>query len=84
MIVSLLRERLPGELRVLVLPQDAARLCGICDLHVEAGAGYGLGIPDDAYEQAGARITSTEGAWESADLLLKLKAPTLAEVRRIR
>ena len=84
MIVSLLRECRPGELRVLLLPQDAARLCEICDLHVETGAGRGLGIPDDAYARAGARITSTGDAWGSADLLLKLKAPMVAEVRRIR
>jgi alanine dehydrogenase len=83
MIVSLLRECLPGELRVLLLPLDAAGLCEICDLQVETGAGCGLGIPDDAYAQAGARITSTRESWEDADLLLKLKAPTLAEVRRI-
>jgi alanine dehydrogenase len=82
-IVSLLRECRPGEMRVLLLPQDAARLCEICDLHVETGAGRGLGIPDDAYAQAGARITSTGDAWGSADLLLKLKAPMVAEVRRI-
>jgi hypothetical protein len=37
-IVSLLRECLPGESRVLLLPQDAARLCEICDLQVETGA----------------------------------------------
>lgn len=84
MIVSLLRERRPGERRVLLLPQDAARLCGICDLHVETGAGAGLDIPDDAYARAGARITPSGEAWENADLLLKLKAPTAAEVRRIR
>ena len=84
MIVSLLRECLPGELRVLLLPKDAVQLCEICDLQVETGAGRSLGIPDDAYVQAGARITGTPDAWGTADLLLKLKAPTLAEVRRIR
>lgn len=84
MIVSLLREYRPGELRVLLLPQDAGRLCEICDLEVETRAGRGLGIPDEAYARAGARITSSKGAQERADFLLKLKAPTLAEVRRIR
>jgi alanine dehydrogenase len=83
-IVTLLRESRPGERRVLLLPEDAARLREICDLHVETGAGHGLGIPDDAYAQAGARITSGGQAWASADLLLKLKAPTVAEVGRIR
>jgi hypothetical protein len=77
-IVSLLRERRPDERRVLRLPHDAARLREICDLKVETGAGRGLGIPDDAYAQAGARITASQDAWESADFLLKLKAPTLA------
>jgi alanine dehydrogenase len=84
MIVSLLRERRPGERRVLLLPPDAAMLAAICDLQVETGAGLGLDIPDDAYARAGARITGTNEAWESADLLLKLKAPSVAEVHRIR
>jgi alanine dehydrogenase len=83
-IVSLLRERRPGELRALLLPQDAGRLCEICDLRVETGTGRGLGIPDEAYARAGARITDTRAAWGSADFLLKLKAPTVAEVRQIR
>jgi alanine dehydrogenase len=83
-IVSLLRESRAGELRVLLLPRDAARLCEICDLQVETGAGHGLGIPDDAYVRAGARITSTLAAWSRSDFLLKLKAPTVAEVRRVR
>lgn len=84
MIVSLLREYRPGELRVLLLPPDAGRLCEICDLHVETGAGCGLGIPDEAYARAGARIASSTDAWEKADFLLKLKAPTVAEVQRIK
>lgn len=84
MIVSLLRERRPGERRVLLLPRDAATLSAVCDLQVETGAGLGLDIPDGAYARAGARITGTGQAWQSADLLLKLKAPTVAEVRRIR
>jgi NAD(P) transhydrogenase subunit alpha len=84
MIVSLLRERRPGERRVLLLPPDAAILAAICDLQVETGAGLGLDIPDDAYARAGARITGTRQAWESAGLLPKLKAPSVAEVQRIR
>ena len=84
MIVSLLRENRPAERRVLLLPEDAATLCEICELQVETGAGLGLGIPDDAYASAGARITPYGEAWEGADVLLKLKAPTVAEVRRIR
>jgi alanine dehydrogenase len=82
--VSLLRECRPGERRVLLLPRDAARLCEICDLQVETGAGRGLGVADEDYAQVGARIAGTPDAWGRADFLLKLKAPTVAEVRRIR
>jgi alanine dehydrogenase len=51
---------------------------------VESGTGRGLGIPDNAYARAGARITDTQTAWGSADFLLKLKAPAAAEVGQIR
>ena len=71
MIVSLLRESRPGERRVLLLPEDAARLCEICDLQVETGAGHGLGVPDETYVQAGDRIASSRAAWGRADFLLK-------------
>jgi alanine dehydrogenase len=80
--ISLLRESRAGERRVLLLPGEAAKLSGICRLQVETGAGAGLGIPDSDYQHAGALITDLRGAWH-ADLLLKLKAPTLSEVTRI-
>ena len=51
---------------MLLLPPDVGRLCEICDLQVETGVGRGLGIPDEAYARAGARITSSTDAWERA------------------
>jgi alanine dehydrogenase len=78
--VSLLRESRPGERRVLLLPDEAAELSGICRLQVEAGAGTGLGIPDSSYQHAGALITGRAAAWRG-DLLLKLKAPAVSELR---
>jgi alanine dehydrogenase len=80
--VSLLRESRPGERRVLLLPDEAAKLSGICRFQVEAGAGTGLGVPDSAYQHAGALIVGKAAAWRG-DLLLKLKAPAIAEVARI-
>jgi alanine dehydrogenase len=80
--VSLVRESRPGERRVLLLPDKVAKLSGICRLQVETGAGTGLGIPDSAYQHAGAFIADPAAAWQ-ADLLLKLKAPSITEIRRI-
>lgn len=66
-----------GEFRVAVTP------AGVHDLvshgHqvvVQAGAGVGSSIPDEAYESAGARIVADAAeAWAHAELLLKVKEP---------
>ncbi len=47
---------------------------------VQAGAGLGSAISDDAYALAGATIVPTAAdAWGAADLLLKVKEPIAAE-----
>ena len=84
MIVSLLRECLPGELRVLLLPKDAVQLCEICDLQVETGAGRSLGIPDDAYVARRGADHRHPGRLGNRGSAAQAQAPTLAEVRRIR
>ena len=45
---------------------------------VERGAGIGSGISDTEYEVAGARIVSTEEAWDT-ELIVKVKEPLLQE-----
>ncbi len=43
---------------------------------IEAGAGAGSGFSDEAYIEAGARITSnTAEIWNEADLMIKVKEP---------
>ena len=84
MIVSLVRESRPGERRVLLLPEDATQLTELCQLWVETGAGEGLGIADQAYQDIGARVVEREMAWKAADLLVKLKAPSIEELSRMR
>ncbi|MCX2525375.1 alanine dehydrogenase [Larsenimonas rhizosphaerae] len=51
---------------------------------VERGAGVGSGYPDDAYEQAGARIESdVDALWAGAELIIKVKEPQPVEVARL-
>jgi alanine dehydrogenase len=52
-------------------------------LLVEKGAGVGSGFPDPAYEAAGAALVGAEEAWSASDLLVKVKEPNAAEVRRL-
>jgi alanine dehydrogenase len=52
---------------------------------VEAGAGRGSSIPDEAYVKYGAEIVdSADEVWRSADLILKVKEPVAEEYDRLR
>jgi alanine dehydrogenase len=52
---------------------------------VEAGAGEGSAISDDAYREAGARVVDgPDEVWGSAELLLKVKEPVPEEYPRLR
>ncbi len=47
---------------------------------VQKGAGIGSGIPDELYEQAGARICATaEEVWGTSEMILKVKEPLPSE-----
>ena len=52
---------------------------------VQAGAGIGSAMTDDAFRQAGATIVPTAAdVWGAADLLLKVKEPIAAEYGYLR
>jgi len=50
---------------------------------VETGAGAGSSFLDEDYSGAGARIATAEDAW-NADVVLRVNAPTLDEISRLR
>ncbi len=83
MRIGVPREVKEGERRVGLLPAEVAML--VADRHevrVEAGAGAWLGLSDDDYEAAGARIDDVDGAWD-VDLVVKVKEIQLGEETRI-
>src|SRR4249919_2454427 len=51
---------------------------------VELGAGDAANFPDEAYRAAGAEITDAARIWEGADIVFKVRAPSMAEVARMR
>ena len=72
-----------GETRVAATPQTVGALRKIgYDIVVESGAGVASAYPDAAYAAAGAEIVSADVAWASP-ILLKVNAPTDAEITRI-
>jgi NAD(P) transhydrogenase subunit alpha len=80
--VAIPKERAPDEHRVALVPDTAAKLIAAAlEVSVESGAGGGAYIPDDAYEKAGVKVvTGTENLLGAADVVLKVQAPSVAEV----
>ncbi|MFH8251113.1 Re/Si-specific NAD(P)(+) transhydrogenase subunit alpha [Microbacterium sp. B2969] len=74
---------LPGETRVSATPSTVGKLIALgYDVVVEAGAGQASAFPDDAYRDAGGAVVDCATAWQ-ADIVLKVDAPTPAEVDRL-
>jgi NAD(P) transhydrogenase subunit alpha len=85
MKVGVLKETLPGERRVALVPEVVGKLkaAGV-DVVVESGAGVEASFPDAMYVDAGAHIAPTADLYDHADVLLKVQKPTAAEVAKLR
>jgi alanine dehydrogenase len=81
MIVGCVKEIKIGESRVGLTPDGAAAL--VQSGHrvlIEAGAGLGSSLSDDAYRQAGAEvIPDAAEVYASSDLMIKVKEPQPSE-----
>jgi alanine dehydrogenase len=75
-----------NEFRVAITPAGVFELVSHGhEVVVQAGAGIGSSIPDEAYAAAGAAITpDAESTWAAADMLLKVKEPVAAEYGYLR
>jgi alanine dehydrogenase len=69
------------EYRVAITPAGVHQLVAAGhEVLVQAGAGVGSAIGDDAYATAGARVLPTAAeVWRGADLVCKVKEPVAAE-----
>jgi H+-translocating NAD(P) transhydrogenase subunit alpha len=83
MRIAIAREAGAGEARVAATPETVKKLTGLgADIVVQAGAGVASGILDADYEAAGAVIApSIQDAVRDADIVLKVRRPTDAEVK---
>ena len=82
MKIAVPKERRPHERRVAASPETVKKLVGLgAAVIVEAGAGAGASLPDEAYREAGAEIAPDESAALSgADLVFKVQGPTPEEL----
>ena len=85
MLVGVPREIKVDEARVALTATGATELVARGhEVLVETGAGAGSGIPDAAYEAAGARIAATAAEAWAAPLVLKVKEPIQHELDLLR
>ncbi|MFP6584357.1 MAG: NAD(P)(+) transhydrogenase (Re/Si-specific) subunit alpha, partial [Candidatus Hydrogenedentota bacterium] len=80
------KETHPGESRVSLIPQDAKKLVGFgAEVIIESGMGLPSRHEDAAYEEAGATVSSDRGTeLEQADIVLRLRKPSIAEVKLLK
>ena len=76
------RETYAGEKRVATVPDVVEKLIKLgFAVRVESGAGDAANFADDTYRTAGAEIaTDAASLWSSCDIILKVRAPSTAEV----
>lgn len=80
MRIGIPAETVSGETRVAATPETVKKLVAQGHtLLIAQGAGAGAKILDTAFEAAGAQTVAADAAW-AADLILKVRAPTSAEL----
>src|SRR3954466_11029044 len=86
MIVGVPTEVKTREYRVGMIPAGVRTLVARGhQVLVQAGAGLGSGIPDDAFRGAGAEIVdSADEVWRKAGMIFKVKEPLPEEYGRMR
>jgi NAD(P) transhydrogenase subunit alpha len=82
--IGVLSETVPGERRVALVPDVAARLAAF-EVVVQAGAGEAAGFTDDAYREAGATVEADRAALlGGADVVLSVQPPSVADAGHLR
>lgn len=79
--VSILKETINGEGRVILLPKDIEEISKKYEVYVEDGAGTNVGYTNEDYLAYGAKIANKEFCWLRTDFILKYKAPTKEEYK---
>ena len=80
--IGIPRETFSGEKRVASVPEVVEKLVKLgFAVAVESGAGDAANCADDSYRAAGAAIVAdAAGLWAGADIVFKVRPPSLAEV----
>src|SRR5258705_7626430 len=82
-LIAVPRETAAGEKRVATVPEVVEKLIKLgFRVAVQSGAGDAANFSDESYRAAGAEVM--QDVWPSADIIFKVRAPSAAEVGRMR
>jgi NAD(P) transhydrogenase subunit alpha len=86
MRVGIIKETLDGERRIAAVPETVSKMTKAgTEVVVESGAGAASFISDSEFEQAGAAVSqSKDEILSSADVILKVNKPTVAEIEKMK
>ena len=86
MLIGVPREIKVSEYRVGLTPTSVRELTAHGhQVVVETAAGAGIGMDDDAYQRAGAKVVDTPAEiFAAAELIVKVKEPQTAERKMLR
>lgn len=83
--IGIPKESYPNEYRVAATPETAQKLQKLgFEVWLETGAGAAASFSDEAYQQADCRIIEAGSRiWQEADVILKVRPPSIAEVEQL-
>jgi len=85
MQIGVPRETADGEQRVALVPEVVRKLTGKdLSVVVQRGAGAGALIPDEQFEEAGARLTDDLAEVYGSDVVVKVAPPNAEEIVRLK
>src|SRR5687768_16108031 len=75
--IAVLKETAPREKRVALVPAVADKLNKLgASIHMQAGAGLGVKLPDEAYKNVGC-VANPQGLVSDADIVLSVNPPAM-------
>ena len=85
MVMIAVTSEAADEPRVAVSPETVKKLVGAgASVRVEQGAGGRSRFSDEAYKAAGAEVVAHDAALSGADILLKVRRPSLEEIKALK
>ena len=85
MLIGVPKETWSGELRTALVPQNAKKLIELgMSVVLESESGVPSGFTDAMYEDVGVKVTQDKAEVHGADILMRVRQPTSAELQLVK